>query len=214
MARKNREEAARTRQEIIKAGAKVFCRDGITGATLQAIAEEAGVTRGAIYWHFTGKQGLLQALLNKQPLPFERALPPGVGFTDGWKLLCQALEETVSDDVSRRLSRIMLHKSERVDGEDPVASRLQQIRSSFIEQLRVLLGNAVASGALASNLKVDRVCSVFQSCISGLLFDCLQESEVCSEQPSAMLDTLRHLLLNPPEHWLGVSGSVDAAPVG
>lgn len=202
MARKNREEAARTRQKIIKAGASVFCRDGITGATLEAIAREAGVTRGAIYWHFNGKQGLLQALLNEQPLPFERALPPGVGFADGWELLCQALEETISDDISRRLSRIMLHKSERVVGGDPVASRLQQIRSSFIEQLRVLLSNAMAGGELASDLKIDLVCGVFQSCISGLLFDCLQESVACSEQPSAMLDTLRHLLLNPPEHWL------------
>lgn len=202
MARKNREEAVRTRQKIIKAGARVFCRDGITGATLEAIAQQAGVTRGAIYWHFNGKQGLLQALLNEQPLPFERALPPGVEFADGWELLCQALAETISDDISRRLSRIMLHKSERVVGGDPVASRLQQIRSSFIEQLRVLLSNAMAGGELASDLKVDLVCGVFQSCISGLLFDCLQESEACQEEVSAMLDTLRHLLLNPPAHWL------------
>ncbi|HAA44958.1 MAG: HTH-type transcriptional regulator TtgW [Halomonas sp. 54_146] len=206
MALKNRVEAARTRQEIIKAGARVFCRDGIAGATLEVIAQEAGVTRGAIYWHFNGKQGLLQALLSEQPLPFERALPPGVGFADGWQLLCQALEETISDDISRRLYRIMLHKSERVAGGDPVASRLQQIRSSFIEHLCVLLGNAMACGELDRELNVNLICNVFQSCISGLLFDCLQESEGCPAQASAMLDTLRHLLLNPPGHWLGSVG--------
>lgn len=136
MARKTRKDAALTRQNIISAGARVFCRDGIAGATLEAIAQEAGVTRGAIYWHFKGKQGLLQALLSKQPLPFERAIPSGIAFMPGWELLCQALEETMNDDISRRLSRIMLHKSERVAGHDPVASRLQEIRSSFIGQLR------------------------------------------------------------------------------
>ena len=202
MARKTPEEAAHTRQDIINAGARVFCRDGIAGATLEAIALEAGVTRGAIYWHFDGKQGLLQALLNAQPSPFERALPPGILFAPGWKLLCQALEETISDDISRRLSRIMLHKSERLAGEDLVASRLQQIRHSFIEHLRLLLNNAITSGELSNCLNVELVCGVFQSCISGLLFDCLQESGSNPQHVSVMLETLRHLLLNPPAHWL------------
>lgn len=204
MARKTPEEAAHTRQDIISAGARVFCRDGIAGATLEAIALEAGVTRGAIYWHFDGKQGLLQALLNAQPSPFERALPPGILFAPGWKLLCQALEETISDDISRRLSRIMLHKSERLADHDPVASRLQEIRSSFIGQLRLLLDNGIADGELSEHLDVELVCDVFQSCISGLLFECLQEAGPSQKKTAIMLDTLRHLLLNPPAHWLRV----------
>lgn len=204
MARKTPEEAAHTRQDIINAGARVFCRDGIAGATLEAIALEAGVTRGAIYWHFDGKQGLLQALLNAQPSPFERALPPGILFAPGWKLLCQALEETISDDISRRLSRIMLHKSERLADHDPVASRLQEIRSSFIGQLRLLLDNGIADGELSEHLDVELVCDVFQSCISGLLFECLQEAGPSQKKIATMLDTLRHLLLNPPVHWLRV----------
>lgn len=209
MARKTPEEAAHTRQDIINAGARVFCRDGIAGATLEAIALEAGVTRGAIYWHFDGKQGLLQALLNAQPSPFERALPPGILFAPGWKLLCQALEETISDDISRRLSRIMLHKSERLADHDPVASRLQEIRSSFIGQLRLLLDNGIADGELSEHLDVELVCDVFQSCISGLLFECLQEAGPSQKKIATMLDTLRHLLLNPPVHWL----RVEAMPV-
>lgn len=204
MARKTPEEAAHTRQDIINAGARVFCRDGIAGATLEAIALEAGVTRGAIYWHFDGKQGLLQALLNAQPSPFERALPPGILFAPGWKLLCQALEETISDDISRRLSRIMLHKSERLADHDPVASRLQEIRSSFIGQLRLLLDNGIADGELSEHLDVELVCDVFQSCISGLLFECLQEAGPSQKKIATMLDTLRHVLLNPPVHWLRV----------
>lgn len=207
MARKTRKDAALTRQNIISAGARVFCRDGISGATLEAIAQEASVTRGAIYWHFEGKQGLLQAMLHEQPSPFERALPPGIGFAPGWALLCKALEDTMTDDISRQLSKIMLHKSERVAGNDPVASRLQQIRSSFIDLLRLLLGNAIASGELSSDLDSDLICDVFQSCISGLLFECLQETGSNKQKIAAMLDTLRHLLLNPPVHWRR-SGSV------
>lgn len=201
MARRSREDAARTRQEIISAAARVFCREGIAGATLEEIALEAGVTRGAIYWHFQGKQGLLLALLNEQPLPFERPMPAGVAFAPGWELLCQALEETMSNDIARRLSRIMLHKSERVVGDDPVAARLHRIRSSFIEQLRILLSNAVAKDELDASLDIDLICDLFQSCISGLLFDVLQDGVSNKRKIPAMLDTLHHLLLNPPAHW-------------
>ncbi|WP_022964675.1 TetR family transcriptional regulator [Halopseudomonas pelagia] len=202
MARRSSEDAARTRLEIISAAAKVFCREGITGATLEEIALEAGITRGAIYWHFKGKQGLLQALLNEHPLPLERPMPPGISFAPGWERLGQALEETMSDDIARRLSRIMLHKSERVAGDDPVESRLQRIRSSFIEQLRTLLINAMANDELADSLDIDLIGDVFQSCISGLLFDVLREGESNQQKIPAMLDTLRHLLFNPPAHWL------------
>ena len=202
MARKTPEQAALTRQQIIESAARVFCRDGIAGASLENIAREAGVTRGAVYWYFDGKQGLLQALLSEQALPLERELPADIAFEAGWELLGRRLTETLNDDMSRQLSKIMLHKSERIAADNLVAARLQQIRSSFIDHLRLLLHNAVGRGELDARLDIDMVSSVFQSCISGLLFDCLPGTASNHEQICAMLDTLRHLLRHPPEHWL------------
>lgn len=51
------------RQEVLKAALRVYARSGISAATLDDIAKEAGVTKGALCWHFHSKEELLVALL-------------------------------------------------------------------------------------------------------------------------------------------------------
>lgn len=54
---------AQTRQALLDAGAGLFAERGIAGASVDAIAEAAGRTSGALYDHFGSKEGLLFALL-------------------------------------------------------------------------------------------------------------------------------------------------------
>jgi TetR/AcrR family acrAB operon transcriptional repressor len=49
---------------------RVFSTRGYSAARLSDIAAEAGVTRGAVYWHFKNKQGLLFAILTEMANPF------------------------------------------------------------------------------------------------------------------------------------------------
>lgn len=62
MARKTKQEAQATRNAILEAAGRVLLARGIARTSLLDIAKEAGVARGAIYWHFTGKQHLLRTL--------------------------------------------------------------------------------------------------------------------------------------------------------
>src|ERR1700712_1304134 len=55
MVRRTKEEAAETRNSILDAAERVFFEKGVSRTTLADIALEAGVTRGAIYWHFANK---------------------------------------------------------------------------------------------------------------------------------------------------------------
>jgi len=57
------ERRAETRQRLLDAAAELFAERGIEGASVDAIAERAERTSGAIYDHFGGKDGLLYALL-------------------------------------------------------------------------------------------------------------------------------------------------------
>lgn len=57
------ERRADTRQRLLDAAAELFAERGIEGSSVDAIAERAERTSGAIYDHFDGKQGLLFALL-------------------------------------------------------------------------------------------------------------------------------------------------------
>lgn len=57
------ERRAETRQRLLDAAAELFAERGIDGSSVDAIAERAERTSGAIYDHFGGKPGLLVALL-------------------------------------------------------------------------------------------------------------------------------------------------------
>src|SRR5882757_7288734 len=62
MARRTKAEAEETRQKILDAAERLFFIDGVSRTSLEHIATAAGVTRGAIYWHFKNKLELFEAL--------------------------------------------------------------------------------------------------------------------------------------------------------
>jgi TetR/AcrR family acrAB operon transcriptional repressor len=67
--RRTKQEAEQTRRRIMAAALRTFNRRGISRTSMEHIAEAAGVTRGAIYWHFTDKQALLAAIREDVSLP-------------------------------------------------------------------------------------------------------------------------------------------------
>ena len=63
--RRTAEDTAATRAALVDAALFAFARDGVDRATLAGIAEAAGVTRGAVYHHFTDKEALLGSVLGE-----------------------------------------------------------------------------------------------------------------------------------------------------
>ena len=69
MKRKRLTQAERrdeTRDQLIAASARVFSRRGFHGTSLEAIAEEAGFSRGAVYYNFADKEELFLELLDRR----------------------------------------------------------------------------------------------------------------------------------------------------
>lgn len=62
MARKTKEDALVTRALIIDAARRVFHAEGVNRSTLDKVARAAGLTRGAVYWHFANKAELFLAV--------------------------------------------------------------------------------------------------------------------------------------------------------
>jgi AcrR family transcriptional regulator len=56
------ERAARTRQALVRAAAEVFAQDGFVLASLNSISKKAGVSNGALHFHFESKQVLARAV--------------------------------------------------------------------------------------------------------------------------------------------------------
>ena len=63
--RKTKTEALKTKEHLMLAALETFYRKGIARTSLNEIAQTAGVTRGALYWHFKNKEDLFDALFQR-----------------------------------------------------------------------------------------------------------------------------------------------------
>ena len=79
--------AERTREQILRAGLKVFSEKGFAGATMDDIALELEATKGLLYYHFKTKEEILSAILKNSPLiaALESSLQPvgNIPFIEG-----------------------------------------------------------------------------------------------------------------------------------
>ncbi|MBC3880416.1 TetR family transcriptional regulator [Undibacterium sp. LX40W] len=71
MVRKTKEDTQQTYDALLDAAEIVFCEKGVSNTTLNDVASAAGMTRGAIYWHFKDKKELFHALCDRAFLPIE-----------------------------------------------------------------------------------------------------------------------------------------------
>lgn len=60
------ERRATTRAKVLRAAARVFAARGFHGATLDEVAERAGVSKGAVYYNFDSKDDLFVSLLEER----------------------------------------------------------------------------------------------------------------------------------------------------
>lgn len=114
MARKPAPEGADRRQLILEAALDVFAEQGFEGATTKEIAARAGVTHGLIYFYFSSKEDLFQAVfehtLSGALGGLADAATPGVDDDPDVVIentLAQALELLTSPRASS-LARMML----------------------------------------------------------------------------------------------------------
>ncbi|NEY36148.1 TetR family transcriptional regulator [Streptomyces sp. PRKS01-65] len=61
------ERAVQTRESLLRAAAEVFDEFGYSGASINRILKRAGLTAGALYFHFDSKEDLARAVMNSQP---------------------------------------------------------------------------------------------------------------------------------------------------
>ena len=64
--RSARAEGRDGRADLLAAAAEVFAEQGFRRASVEAIAERAGYSKGAVYWHFESKEEVFLALLEER----------------------------------------------------------------------------------------------------------------------------------------------------
>ena len=118
MARKTKEEALKTRQMLLDAAIEQFALRGVSNTTLTDIADAAGVTRGAVYWHFSSKSELFNAMWQEQ-LPLRdlihhklKQIECGNPLLDLRNKFVLGLQYIAETPRQRALMQILYHKCE------------------------------------------------------------------------------------------------------
>ena len=161
MARKTKEEARETRAAIQKAALALFATRGISETTLSDVARTAGVTRGAIYWHFENKEALLRSLRDETCLPYEQIALAGEKEDEPDPLgrlrdmLRALIEDAAESGVTRQVFQIWLDRGRlgiKDRGEN--AQEEEERRHAAIRKTESILKNAVRQGQLPKNFDI------------------------------------------------------------
>ncbi len=119
MSRRTKEESQHTREMLLDAAESLFFAKGVTCTTLEEIAREAGVTRGAFYWHFKNKCELFNAIHDRVKLPMDALFDQYIatkGPLEGLQEIClYALKHLISNERQQRVFTITLFKCEQVE---------------------------------------------------------------------------------------------------
>jgi len=81
----------RTRALLIEAAARVIASKGYEATSLEAVAAEAGMTRGAIYGNFRNKEALFLAVVATKWQPILPPFKPGASFAEQISILAEAV---------------------------------------------------------------------------------------------------------------------------
>jgi AcrR family transcriptional regulator len=140
-----RAEGGEARAALLSAALRVFARRGYRQASVDEIAAEAGYSKGAVYWHFSGKAELLLTLLEERvdaPMREKVAL-----------LAAAPVEQDMAVEAARTFGRLAATEREALMLEREYATlalRDPELRARYVErqaELRRTLAAAMEARA-------------------------------------------------------------------
>ena len=175
MARRTKSEAQATRDHLLDTAEHVFLRHGVSRTSLNDIAQAAGVTRGAIYWHFTDKADLFNAMMERVTLPMEeaveRASDPALDdpLAQVRRSFVDALRRTATDPQVQRVFEIATHKVEYIDELSGVRDRHLAVRNTCLGQVQRCLVRARQQGRVTRRMSARSMAVGLHALIDGLI---------------------------------------------
>lgn len=177
MVRRTREEAAATREQLLDAAERVFRDRGVTRTSLAEIAAEAGVTRGAVYWHFRDKADLFLAMCERATSPMDTLVEHARGQKEGSPLatlrtLCvDALQHLSCDARTQAVFEIMFHKSELAGELAGIADRHDRDCAHARACVESVIRRAIDAGELPRDTDATLVTLATHAYVTGLMHE-------------------------------------------
>lgn len=195
--KRTRAEARATREGILDAAEQVFLERGVAGSSLAHIAHRAGVTRGAIYWHFKDKSDLFSAMLDRVRLPMSD-LAEAYRRDDAYasdplgrlQELCRhALAKLEESESYRNVYGILMNRCEFAGEMNPAFQRQLEIDAENLRNVEADFAEAQGLGQLAPQVQPRIATRALYSLMHGIYLGWLRapDSFAIREDGAAML---------------------------
>lgn len=157
MTRKTHDDAEQTKQKLLCSAFTLFRRNGYSGTTIATICKDAGVTKGAFYWHFPSKSELFMSLIDKlhEPLHkvFEDAMAkdlPPLEKLEGMLIAVLAAMET--DDQIYKIFEMLFLKVEHTEDTQPIFERERTEIDEFLGRVQEVVLQGQESGQIRPDI--------------------------------------------------------------
>jgi len=180
--RRTKAEAEQTRESILDAAVDVFFENGVSRSTLEQIAVRAGVTRGAIYWHFKDKVEIFKALQDSIRLPQEDLIVHAAehGHEDPLTVVengcLSALQLFEEDERQQRIMAILSQRCEYVGEMAGFIVRIGEANQQMLNHIRRLVQMASQNGSLRSEWQPEIAARALQCTMTGLIHEWLRNN--------------------------------------
>ncbi len=207
MVRRTREEALATREQLLDAAECMFRQRGVGHTSLAEVADAAGVTRGAIYWHFKDKADLFQAMFDRATLPLNSALDELTSESQQdplgavRQLAVHALTHLARDPRTQAVFDIAFLRCEYTEELSAVRSRHLQDRADCLRQCETSLDQAVAQGQLPRDTDTRLAAQGYYAFVGGLMRDWVESAghyDLAAAAPALIDCFLAGLRQQPP----------------
>lgn len=173
MARKTKEDAEKTRQQIIASALDIISERGFANTSLEQIAKNAGVTRGAIYWHFKNKVDLFTALFEawitpSNDLAVDHLVTKAPSLNHLKRYMIEWLTHIEAQPSTQKLFNIIFFKVEQVGDIKTLIEQANIKADQDLKALQLYLGVLKENKELHPNLDIALFATIISSFLMGL----------------------------------------------
>ena len=151
-----RRHAKRNHELLVEAAREVFAEQGVE-ASLEEIARRAGVGIGTLYRHFTTREALVEAIVERRMAELVGVAEASAREPDGWAALVQLLERMLELQADDRLLKDVLMRYSHGAG------RLTSARAELRRLFEQVLERARAQGTLRDDFTLSDLALLFWS---------------------------------------------------
>ena len=168
----------RSREELTRIAIECFARYGFRGTSVDRIARSAGVTKGALYYHFRDKEALLAAAVADRISAFENLVQRACMDVEPDRALVRIaevyIEHARSNDQARFVITLII---EAMDTNAEVSAQLRDMMRRFRAFLRGIVRSGQESGLFRADADAEAVAASYTSTILGAEIQYYQDPE-------------------------------------